>query len=416
LNRRQASLLAFALFHVFTAFFIIVCSSRAQDPAPAATPSADDTYNAQRKFAIDLFMQNHHLEALPIFQQLAKQKPDDNAVIFGWGACLLDHSATLTDEQAAKRERAQARQLLVRAKELGNSSQLLLNLLEMLPEDGGQVFDKNTEVDNAIREGEAAFAKNDYDAAILAYTRAFNLDPKQYHAVLFIGDAYFAKKDFPNATIWYERAIQVDPNIDTAYRYEADMLTKNGDMEKARTRAIQAIVAVPYSNVTWRAVLAWAQANHAVLTPLQIKAAGGVSVADDKHINITIDPSKPSDSGAVWLAYQMSRALWQGEKFKKTFPSEPKYRHSLAEEVDALTVAASVAGGSDNKAKKAAAADPDIALLLRISQAKMIEPYVLLSAPDQGVAADYVAYREKHREQLEQYLSQFIVPPAAMKP
>jgi len=37
---------------------------------------------------------------------------------------------------------------------------------------------------------------------------------------------------------------------------------------------------------------------------------------------------------------------------------------------------------------------------------KMIEPYVLLSAPDQGIAADYAAYRDLHRDQLEKSLSQ----------
>jgi hypothetical protein len=99
------------------------------------------------------------------------------------------------------------------------------------------------------------------------------------------------------------------------------------------------------------------------------------------------------------------------EKFKKTFPSETQYRHSLAEEADSLkAAAASVAESNSKKSKNVATADPDIALLARIYDAKMIEPYVLLSAPDQGIAADYVAYRERHREQLEQYLSQFIVP------
>jgi hypothetical protein len=100
------------------------------------------------------------------------------------------------------------------------------------------------------------------------------------------------------------------------------------------------------------------------------------------------------------------------EKFKKTFPSETQYRHSLAEEADSLRAAASVAESNSKKSKNVATADPDIALLVRIYDAKMIEPYVLLSAPDQGIAADYVAYRERHREQLEQYLSQFIVPAA----
>ena len=47
----------------------------------------------------------------------------------------------------------------------------------------------------------------------------------------------------------------------------------------------------------------------------------------------------------------------------------------------------------------------------------MIEPYVLLSASDRDIALnDYVPYREQHRDQLEAYLSQFVVPPAPPKP
>jgi len=210
-------------------------------------------------------------------------------------------------------------------------------------------------------------------------------------------------------------AIAIDPNVETAYRYEADMLIKNGEMEKARTRSIQAVVANPYTGATWRALQAWANANKVQLTPVRLKPAGGVSQQDSQQINITIDASKPADSSAVWLAYQMSRALWQAEKFKKTYPKETQYRHSLAEETDALKAAASVLSAGKKK-KTDATADSDLALLQRLSDAKMFEPYVLLSSPDQGIAADYEAYRAEHREQLEQYLSQFIVPPLAAKP
>jgi hypothetical protein len=45
----------------------------------------------------------------------------------------------------------------------------------------------------------------------------------------------------------------------------------------------------------------------------------------------------------------------------------------------------------------------------------LIEPYVLLSAPDQGIARDYEAYREHNRDKLTEYLSDFIVPPAPSK-
>ena len=68
---------------------------------------------------------------------------------------------------------------------------------------------------------------------------------------------------------------------------------------------------------------------------------------------------------------------------------------------------------SEKKKKKAtpAPSDPNLIVLLKLYQAKMIEPYVLLNAADDGIAQDYPGYREKNREKLEQYLSEFVVPP-----
>jgi len=390
----------------------------------ASTPdaSSEDAYQAQRKFAIALLNQQKQLEALPVFESLAKQKPDDPEVLFGWGACLVTHSATVADPEAGRQERLHARRLLLRAKELGKNSTLLLNLLDLLPADGSAPlpFSSGSEADAAMRAGEAAFAKNDYADAIKNYSHVLELDPKNYDATLFVGDSYFAKKDFPNALIWYDRAIALNPDVDTAFRYEADMLIKSGEMEKARTRSIQAVVANPYSQVTWRALNYWANSNHLQLAQPKIKIPADVELKDDQHSNITLSPkeSKGGIDGA-WAAYSISRAYWMGDNFKKNFPKEPQYRHSLLEESDSLRMAADVLSQKDNRKKyaKEYERDPDVALLLRLYDVKMIEPYVLISAPDRDIAMnDYVPYREQHREQLAAYLSQFVVPATPPKP
>src|SRR5260370_25905600 len=200
--------------------------------------AGDDAYKAERQQAVALLNDQKHLEALPLFEELSAKNPNDADVLFGLGACLVDHSATIADESAAKKERIRAREFLLRAKQLGSTNTLLLSLLDLLPPDGSIRHESNAEVDRAIQAGEAAFAKRDYDEAIKNYFQAFFLDPKNYAAALFIADAYFAKKDFAKAEEGYERAIQVNPDIETAYRYEADMLTKHGSMEKARTRGL----------------------------------------------------------------------------------------------------------------------------------------------------------------------------------
>ncbi|HLK02835.1 MAG TPA: tetratricopeptide repeat protein [Candidatus Acidoferrum sp.] len=411
-------------FLVAVSSFAIPTAVRAQDSAPppaASAASPDDAYQAQRKFAIALLNQQKHIEALPVFESLAKQHPDDPEVLFGWGACLVTHSATVADPDAARQERLHARQLLLRAKELGKNSNLLLNLLDLLPADGSAPpFSSATGADSAMRAGEAAFAKNDYDEAIKNYSHALELDPKNYDATLFVGDSYFAKKDFPNALIWYDRAIALNPNADSAYRYEADMLIKSGEMEKARARSIQAVVSNPYSQITWRALNYWATSNHLQLSQLKIKIPGGVERKDDQHINITLSPKVSGASiDAAWAAYGMSRAYWMGDNFKKNFPKDPQYRHSLLEESESLKMAAEVLSGKGDRKKHASEyeKDPDVSLLLKLYDAKMIEPYVLISAPDRDIALnDYAPYREQHRDLLEAYLSQFVVPPTPPKP
>jgi tetratricopeptide (TPR) repeat protein len=386
----------------------------AQDAATASS-AAEDPYQAQRKFAIALLNDKKYLEALPVFESLAKQNPNDPEVIFGWGASLLNHSATVTDTAAARQERVRARELLIRSKELGKKGDLLENLLEMLPADGSITFSSAADVDATMKAGEAAFAKNDYEEAIKNYSRAAQLDPKNYQAVLFVGDSYFAEKEFPKAVEWYDRAIALDPNIETGYRYEADLFIKSSEMEKARARSIQALIANPYSQVTWRALNYWATSNKLALNKVHLNTPA--TNTKNGQTNITLNKN---DSGGImgsmaWIIYGGVRTQWQKEEFKKHFPDAKEYRHSLAEEAAALNTAA-VGVSNDSKKNKKLPSDPDLALLLKLYDAKMFEPYVLLSAPDRDIAMnDYVPYREQHRDQLEAYLSQFVVPPTPAK-
>lgn len=384
---------------------------------PAAAQDTNSDYDAERKKAMELFNQNNCVPALPLFEDLAKKNEQDDKVLLGLATCLLSHAATLENEDAAAQERIRARKLLLRARDMGNKDTLLKNLLEMVPEDGRIPYSKSEE-DQAMRKAEAAFARNDFDEAIKNYARALELNPKNYSAALYIGDSYFAAKNWDKAGEWYGRAIQIDPDRETAYRYYADMLTKNGDMEKARRLAIQAVVADPYNNIPWRGLNQWARANQLSLKVIQITVPkNSVSQDKDNHINITMDPSQSTDVSAVWLAYSLSRAKWRGDDFKKHFPQEKEYRHSLAEESEALSTAAAVCGeldqSSEKKGKKAAPlTDENLLMLLRIYQAKMIEPYILLNAPDEGIAQDYPGYRGKNRDKLEAFLSDFVVPPA----
>ncbi|MEI4884343.1 tetratricopeptide repeat protein, partial [Klebsiella pneumoniae] len=80
-----------------------------------------------------------------------------------------------------KQERVRARKLAEEATAAGDSSNLVKIMLSSIPPDGSeQTFSVNAAVQAAMQEGEAAFAKGDFDGAVEAYGRALALDPHTY--------------------------------------------------------------------------------------------------------------------------------------------------------------------------------------------------------------------------------------------
>ena len=361
-----------------------------------------------------LFREGKRLEALPLLEDLAQKTPQDSDVVVALAASLVEHAATLSDSSAAAKERFRARDLLQRAWSLGNTSPIAENLrqlLEELPPSGAIKFSDNPAVEQAMNAGEAAFARRDFDEALKDYSKALDLEPSNYSAALFTANTYDKQNNFPKAAEWYERAIQLDPNIETAYRYYADMLAKQSDMVKARSMLIHAAVAEPYNKIVWREIRAWATINHTafnivfVAIPMPQKAAGNSS-----------NPS--AELLPAWQTYYSVKEDWKkGGRFQKQFPQEREYRHSLAEDSEALSASAQVLDNlkKDHKSSEQVASDPSASLLLKLRDAGLLDPYVLFSLGDDGIARDYSAYRSKNRDKLESYMDKFVMPPAPLK-
>lgn len=374
-----------------------------------AQAQKDSEDQLKRKHASELFESGKRLEALPLAEELVKANPRDDQMLVILAACLVEHAATVTDQNAAGKERLRARELLAAAWNLGNTSVLAQNLaqlLKQLPDSGAIKFSDNRQADQAIREGEAAFARGDYDEARRNYAEALRWKPASYTAALFVANSYDRQNQPTKAAEWYGRAIGLDPDTETAYRYYADLLARNGEMAEARGMLIDATVAEPYNRMVWRELRAWATLNHTEIREVYISVPPSPKRA-------AIDEGE-EQFAKVWEAYRRARKTWHdGIEFRKQFPEEKEYRHSLKEEIGALKAAAQVAEEQVRKdaGQETGGSDPAVMLLLKLSRADMLEPYVLFSLGDQGIAKDYSAYRRKNREKLERYLSDFVVPP-----
>jgi tetratricopeptide (TPR) repeat protein len=380
------------------------------EAAPAQAPAGDEIKEL-RKRALALYDENKKIEALPHFERLVQALPADAVVHERLASCLIAYSATLADEEASRQALVRARQLLVRSRELGNNSNLMHALLEMLPEDGRiQKFSSRSDVDAAIREGEAAFARNDMDAAAAAYRRALALDPQNFHATLFLGDVYFSRKDWENAARWFSLAAQIDPSQEAGHRYWGDALMGAGKLAEARARFIDAVIAEPYYRRAWNGILQWARMVKVQLSHPRIDSPG--AARDEKgQTNITIDAStlEATDGSQHWVLYAGARAWWSSTGFKEKFPGEQEYRHTLAEEADSLRTVID-ALRRDLKSGEIRKLNPQLADLLKLDDAGLLEAYVLFARADEGIARDYVNYRAENREKLRRYLDEWVVP------
>jgi len=388
-------------------------SAQAVSPQTPSAP-AEPTDDPERKHALEVYKDGKLVEAMPLLEKTAVNYPKDLVVWECWGVSILGYSQTLDDPDLRKKARARARTTLLKAKELGDNSNLLQTLLGMLPEDGGSAsFSSRQEVNDVMQHAEADFARGDLDKAIDGYIHASLLDPNLYEAALFTGDAFYKQHKPGSAGEWFKRAIQINPNRETAYRYWGDALVSLGDMQSAREKFIQAVVADPYGKNSWMGLNQWAERNKVKLAWVRLQDKSTVTQKDEKNISITLDSGlgKKNDPNlTAWMSYAMERALWHGDKFKKEFPNELKYRRTMREEADSLHLMVTVLIEQKDFEKRKKDLDPTLLQLTAIDQAGFIEPFALLNRADNEIASDYVGYRSANRDKIYRYLDEFVVP------
>ena len=215
----------------------------------------------ERARAFQLYKDGKFVEALPLFEQLALKYPDDPAVIENLGMLVYTQSAYLKTPEERKKARQNGRALMVQAQKLGANDPMLTALIAGIPPDGGEdnSFSTKKEVDEAMHEGEAAFARGEFSKALESYQRALLLDPKLYEAALYIGDVYFKTADQVKAGEWFARATTINPDRETAYRYWGDALIKQGKVTEAGEKFVEAYIAEPYSRLARAGFINWGE-------------------------------------------------------------------------------------------------------------------------------------------------------------
>jgi tetratricopeptide (TPR) repeat protein len=362
--------------------------------------------------ANQLYLAGELLEALPLYEDLAKVYPNEMLYQERLAGCLDAASLQASDPARQKALLTRMRDAARRAFQLGDKANVVQDMANFDP-DAPDTFAQGSPAQALMQEAEKAFAAADYQAAITKYAAAAEADPHLYLAPLHAGDAALMQRDLPAAARWYAQAIAIDPNQETGYRYWGDAILRLGnDSESAREKYIDAIVAEPYNKYAWQGLQQWAVQQKAVLMSPKIErpAAPVVDAKNPKNITINIDPAialdKSNEGSFAWVAYSAKRALYLGDEFKKQFPNEKEYRHTLKEEDEALSLVVTVI-----REKKIAPDKLDESLrnLLEVYDAGMLDCWILINGADEGITQDYPAYRDAHRQLLHDYIARFVV-------
>ena len=394
---RVATCLVVVLFCLSSSFY---CST--------VSAQTDESIEELKAKVSELTRQTKYLEALPLLEKIVVAEPNNARMHFYLGFALIARANNTTDVDQRIALSKRARAAFVRAKELNIQEPVVDALIASIPLDGsvGQSFSENIAANSLMTQAEAFFAQGKLDDALSSYQKALALDPKLYHAALFSGDVFMSKNDFANAEIWYQKAIAIDPTKETAYRYSATPLMKQRRTAEARDRYIEAFITEPYNKFATAGMVQWAQATQTSLAHPTIDIPTTVTFDEKGDAKINLDPSATGtdDGSFAWLSYSTVRIRWHKETFVQKFPGQ-KYRHSLAEETEALRSVINLATSN----KKVKTLSPALVKLKRLNDEGLLEAYILLAKADNGIALDHPAYLKENREKLRRYTVQYVV-------
>jgi tetratricopeptide (TPR) repeat protein len=381
----------------------LCASSLAQTTAGSATTAAPLDEKTEADSAQALYEKQDVVDALPLYEDLYKRQPQSIRYEEHLAGCIL---GAAHGQDPTARQRAKA--LLLDAQKKGDNSGYVQVLLEKLNQAEASPDTPHPPGWDTFQQAESAFTRGDLAGAVMLYSKTLDINPQYYAAATFAGDAEYKQHHYTEASAWFAKAVAINPDIETAHRYWGDSLDAAGDHQRAEQQFIQAILAAPYDRAPRVGLKQWADRNHAVYMPPPIKIPPRSQPDDKGNLKINIDPSMlSSPAGFVWIGYLSSPIVWQKGEFAKHYPNEKTYPDSLSEQAQSLRLVLTLA----REKKIDLSSDSTLKLLDELDSKGMLESWILLDHPDQGIAQDYIAYRKDHRDLMAQYIAQYDVHP-----
>jgi TonB family protein len=116
------------------------------------------------------------------------------------------------------------------------------------------------------KRGDSNFVKGEYDLAVVNYSKAIDLNPKEPSVYLSRGLVYYNRKFYDLAVADYSKVVEIDPKEMMAYYYRGDSFEKLGELQKA-VDDFKKVVELDSSNDTAKANLQRLEAELSKIKP-----------------------------------------------------------------------------------------------------------------------------------------------------
>ncbi|MFT4623879.1 MAG: ATP-dependent Clp protease ATP-binding subunit ClpC [Myxococcota bacterium] len=192
-----------------------------------------------------------HSEALPLWQEAARQRPDASFVRRGLSQCQIALATHDVGSRAVRRRRAPAassRHDRSRAQEHLEKGRNFYKQRSYSA--AARSFRRALDADPAFAEaalrlGMALEDDSSFQEAVDAYERCLRIDPKNYQAATNIGEAHRKNEKYRQAIVAYDRALELMPDYLYALAGRAECMRMLGEYQPSLTWFDKALTVGP---------------------------------------------------------------------------------------------------------------------------------------------------------------------------
>ena len=330
-----------------------------------------------------LLLEAQTLESRARYQEaLAKYKEAEQAdpkasVPLSLAAGLVLKLSTVAPKDKAPQLRDMSRALAERAAALEADDPVAQEVLRMLDDPGpSPLHVPNARAARLMAEGEAAFARQDFKAALPRYEATMRADPQYSSAWVAAGNCHYVQKDWTRAEALFRQATEIEPHNSQAWRYLSDALLYQNKRAAAEAALYNAIEADPSQRPNWGKLAVYRAGAGMPLKTLGLRR--GVRVSQDLQnvdgkyeirLDAQTDAEKTPDH-AFRIALGMSEV--------KLRTDDKDQRKSAFEiELEAWRLALKIADEAEGNSGEGMT-DPGLLQVRALAREGQLEPAILL--------------------------------------